>query len=214
MKCYENVNRNYLTRRTPVIIRIDGKAFHTLTRNCEKPFDSDFILCMAATTYKILNSIQGAKCAYVQSDEISILLTDYEDLETDAWFKYNIQKIVSVSSSMATVTFNSLFRREAFFDSRTFNLPKEEVANYFIWRYKDWLRNSLSMFARTFYSQKELNGKNKEQVHEMLFEKGKNWAKLPEQIKNGTLFYKQHGSITMLNPHSVEDLRRVVEKFL
>lgn len=38
MKGYEDVSRNFLTRRVPAIIRLDGKAFHTFTKGMEKPF--------------------------------------------------------------------------------------------------------------------------------------------------------------------------------
>ena len=143
-KNYENRARTYLTRRTPVIIRLDGKAFHTLTRDCEKPFDDRFGWAMQKTGSMLVHLIQGCLCAYVQSDEISLLLTDYRRFNTEAWFDYNLQKIVSVSAAMATAYFNEYYDsdRIAFFDSRAFNLPREEVNNYFVWRQKDWIRNS------------------------------------------------------------------------
>lgn len=81
---YENRYRFKLTRRTPVIIRLDGKAFHTLTNKCQRPFDIDFNHCMVNTMQWLLKEIQGAKCGYQQSDEISILLTDFDTLQTDA----------------------------------------------------------------------------------------------------------------------------------
>lgn len=192
---YEDITRNYLLRRTPVIVRIDGKAFHTLTRVCEKPFDkelSDMMICAARA---VMDEAQGSKIAYIQSDEISILLTDYDTLDTHAWFDYNIQKICSVSSSIATAVFNQQslekFRSLAYFDCRVFNIPREEVNNYFIWRQQDWMRNSVQMLARYYFSQKELNGKNVPAMHEMLYTKGVNWADLkPARWKNGFVIYK------------------------
>ena len=106
MKAYEHITRNYLTRRIPVIIRIDGKAFHTFTKGIKRPFDDKLHEVMEVTTKLLLSNIQGCKLAYTQSDEISLLLTDYDAIETDAWFGYNIQKIASISASMATLYFN------------------------------------------------------------------------------------------------------------
>lgn len=185
---YENVTRNYLMRRTPVIMRIDGKAFHTLTRSCVKPFDDFLSEAMIMAAKAVAKEAQGFKLAYIQSDEISILLTDYDTLDTSSWFDYNIQKMCSVSASIASVAFSNAFDRTAHFDCRVFNIPKEEVNNYFIWRQQDWMRNSVQMLARTHYSQKELNHKNVTKMHDMLFQKGINWAKLePEKWKNGTV---------------------------
>lgn len=108
MKGYENVNRNYLIPRSYTIIRIDGKAFHTYTKGMQRPFDMDFIDDMDKTAKYLCSKIMGAKFAFVQSDEISILLTDFDTLETQGWFDGNIQKVVSVSASMATAKFNQL----------------------------------------------------------------------------------------------------------
>lgn len=110
MKCYENVSRIHLTRRTPVIIRLDGKAFHTFTKGLQKPFDSILMETMWETAKYLCSNVQGCKIAYTQSDEISLLLTDYENINTCAWFENNIQKIASVSASMATLAFNKTYR--------------------------------------------------------------------------------------------------------
>lgn len=188
---YENRSRYYLTRRTPVIIRLDGKAFHTLTRKCDKPFDKTFMSVMVDVAIRLCKEIQGARLAYVQSDEISILLTDYSYFATEAWFDYNIQKMTSISSAIASVAFTQLFKQEGYFDSRVFNIPREEVVNYFIWRQKDWERNSLMMYARSVYSHKELYKKGKAELHEMLHAKSLNWAKdLTVREKNGSLIVK------------------------
>lgn len=39
MKEYESIPKVRLMRKTPAIIRIDGKAFHSFTRGMVKPFD-------------------------------------------------------------------------------------------------------------------------------------------------------------------------------
>lgn len=207
---YENRYRNKLTRRTPVIMRLDGKAFHTFTRGMEKPFDARFRGTMGVTALALLREIQGAQCAYVQSDEISILITDYDKFKTDAWFDYNIQKMCSVSASIASVVFSANIGERAYFDCRVFNIPKEEVGNYFIWRYKDWVRNSLSMFAQSFFSQKQLNGKRKADMHEMLHEKGQNWAKLLPIERNGRFIIKDGTS----NSKKMEDNIKTINMLL
>ena len=107
---YENRAKTYLTRRTPVIIRLDGKAFHTFTRGLKKPYDEIFHNTMNATMKYLCENIQGCKLGYTQSDEITLLLTDYDALTTDAWFDNNVQKICSVSASMATMAFNKYLR--------------------------------------------------------------------------------------------------------
>jgi tRNA(His) 5'-end guanylyltransferase len=111
MKGYENVSRIYLTRRMPLIIRIDGNAFHTFTKGFAKPFDPIFMQAMQETMQKLCEKIQGCKVGYTQSDEISLLLIDYDNLDTDAWFDKNLQKTVSISASIATMEFNGIFSR-------------------------------------------------------------------------------------------------------
>lgn len=107
---YENRAKTYLTRRMPVIIRLDGKAFHTFTKGMKKPYDEIFHNTMNATMKYLCENIQGCKLGYTQSDEITLLLTDYDTLDTDAWFDNNVQKICSVSASMATMAFNKYLR--------------------------------------------------------------------------------------------------------
>ena len=108
---YEDRYRFYLTRRTPVVLRLDGKAFTTLTKSCDKPFDENFIRAMKCVAFALMKEIQGAKIAYVQSDEISIFLTDYDTLTTEAWVDYNIQKMVSIASAIASEKFTTEFQK-------------------------------------------------------------------------------------------------------
>lgn len=111
MKKYESVSKTVLMRRTPVIIRIDGKAFHTFTRGFEKPFDKVLVKTMQETTKYLCENIQGCVFEYTQSDEISLVLIDYQTLTTDAWFDYEVQKLCSVAASMATMAFNKFFNK-------------------------------------------------------------------------------------------------------
>lgn len=112
MKAYENISRIYLTKRLPVIIRIDGRAFHSFTRGFLRPFDDLFHRTMWGTAQALCEQIGGAKLAYVQSDEISLLLTNDDTLTTEPWFGNNLQKLVSISASIATLEFNKIFMSE------------------------------------------------------------------------------------------------------
>jgi len=211
MKAYENISRIYLTKRLPVIIRIDGRAFHTLTRGFDRPFDTVFSRSMWDTAAELCKEIGGAKLAYTQSDEISILLTNDDNLETQPWFDNNLQKLVSVAASTATKEFNNIFdwywinndpdgelrlaysraSGEATFDARAFVLPHDEVCNYFIWRQQDAVRNSIQMAAQSVYSHKELQGKNQNDLQEMLFQKGINWNNYGPWHKRGVCVIKK-----------------------
>lgn len=106
---YEQIPKTKLIRRTPVIIRIDGKAFHTFTRGFQRPFDEILIKTMQETTKYLCENIQGCVLGYTQSDEISLVLIDYQRFETSAWFDYEVQKMCSISASMATMAFNKIF---------------------------------------------------------------------------------------------------------
>lgn len=197
---YENRTRYSLPRRTYTIIRVDGKAFHTFTRGCKRPFDKDLMDVMDETALELCKGIQGAAFAYTQSDEISILLTDFTKITTDAWFDGNVQKITSVSASIATAAFNSMWfggqvegeprerLKPALFDSRVFTIPDStEVMNYFIWRQQDAVRNSIQMVSQSLYSQKELHGKSSNEQQEMIFQKGINWNNYTAREKRGGL---------------------------
>lgn len=122
---YENRYRFSLTRRIPVIIRLDGKSFHSFTKGFRRPFDELLYRTMTRTGLELVKNIQGSKIAYIQSDEISILLTDYDKLTTSAYFDYNINKVNSVTSSMATLYFNRIFREEI--DRFSDNIYNEEL---------------------------------------------------------------------------------------
>jgi tRNA(His) 5'-end guanylyltransferase len=110
---YEEVPKTRLTRRTPVAIRIDGKAFHTFTRGFDKPFDEVLGNAMVATMKYLCENIQGCVFGYTQSDEITLILIDYQKLTSSAWFDYEVQKMCSIAASMATMEFNRQFNEEA-----------------------------------------------------------------------------------------------------
>jgi len=216
-KYYEDRTRITLPRRTYTIIRIDGKAFHTYTRGLNKPFDDGLINDMDETACYLCKNMQGAKFGFVQSDEISILLTDFDKIGTDAWFDGNIQKMASIAASMAAAKFNQLRLKTiaedynqgdnsvrisfefldkmklAEFDARVFTIPSDvEVENYFIWRQQDTVRNSISSVAQSLYSHKDLAGKNMSEQQEMIFQKGINWNDYAPKYKRGRFIYKQN----------------------
>lgn len=109
---YEAIPKTQLMRRTPVAIRIDGKAFHTFTRGFQKPFDKVLGNSMVRTMEYLCQNIQGCVFGYTQSDEITLILIDYQTFETDAWFSYEVQKMCSIAASMATMAFNKYFAEE------------------------------------------------------------------------------------------------------
>ncbi len=186
---YENRSRSFLTRRTPVIMRLDGKCFHTLLRDFDKPFDEEVSRAMVVSALTLVKQMQGVKCAYIQSDEVSILITDFDSLNTEAWFNYNVQKMTSVAAAIMSVRFSDYIQKNAYFDCRVFNIPKEEVVNYFVWRQKDWERNSLQMLALAHFSHRQLDNKKASDIHEMLHTKEINWADLDDKWKNGVFMH-------------------------
>ncbi|MCP1311985.1 tRNA(His) guanylyltransferase Thg1 family protein [Paenibacillus tyrfis] len=198
MKEYEHAFRHSLPRRLPIIVRIDGCHFHSFTRGMKKPFDEILTHALWETCKYLAQNIMGCKIVYHQSDEISLLLTNYDKLTTKSWFENNIQKIVSVSASMATAKFNEEMRKIdpdtplATFDSRVWVLPHDEVTNYFVWRQQDATKNSISMVAQANFPHKELQGLDGKQLQDKLFlEKGINWNDLPVWQKRGVCITKQ-----------------------
>lgn len=190
---YEVRSKHSLLRRSYTIIRVDGCHFHTYTRGCQKPFDDRLMADMDATAKFMCEEIHGARLAFVQSDEISVLLTDFEKINTEAWFDGNIQKITSVSSSFATAKFNELRPGKlAYFDSRVFTIPcYTEVENYLIWRQQNATRNSISSVAQSLYSHKELHKKSSNEQQELIFQKGHNWNDLSSRYKRGRMVLKE-----------------------
>jgi tRNA(His) 5'-end guanylyltransferase len=202
MKGYENINRNHLISRMPVILRLDGKAFHTFTKGFDKPYDKIMAKSMESTMRYLCENIQGCVLGYTQSDEITLVLVDYQTFDTTSWFDNNIQKMVSVAASMATLEFNRVFGRltngfggyvhekavnkGACFDCRAFNVPKEEVTNCVLWRQQDAIRNSIQALGQAHFSHKELHGKSTEDIITMVKEKtGILWNKLPIEQQRG-----------------------------
>lgn len=219
MKGYEAVTCSILMKHTPVIIRLDGCHFHTFTRGFKKPYDSVLADTMQDTMKYLCANISGCKMGYTQSDEITLVLVDYEEFNTEPWFGNKVQKIASVAASMCTMYFNKRFKENvsmwsdvnsgigdkegqlatykkaadkgAIFDARVFNVPRAEVLNNIYWRIKDCIRNSKSGLARAHFSHKELHGVSGEDMVTMVKEKTNiNWHLLDDGFKYGTFCFK------------------------
>lgn len=225
MRTYEAAAKSTLTRRVPVIIRLDGVAFHAFTRGMMKPFDHILRDTMQHTTKYLCENISGCIFGYTQSDEITLVLTDYATIKTDAWFNYSVQKLCSISASIATLAFNTFFAKtvqekmdeynesasaiqnnpdewnyltklsqkffRATFDARAFNVPKEDVCNCLIWRQQDAARNSIEMAAQSYFSHKQLHGKNCNELQDMLWKNHNvNWNDFPVEYRRGACCIK------------------------
>ena len=171
---------------------------------------------MQQTTQYLCQNIQGCVLGYTQSDEITLILVDYQTLTTEAWFDYRVEKLCSISASMATMAFNKFFYENVFqyngmasmdmsnkkypykeiyakaiekgamFDARCFNIPKEEVTNLIYWRQLDASRNSVQMVGQAYFSQEELQDKSCSDIQDMLMTKGVNWNDLSTYQKRGS----------------------------
>lgn len=244
MKRYESVPKNYLMKRTPVIVRIDGRAFHTFTKGFLQPFDEVLMSAMEDTMQYLCENIPGCVLGYKQSDEISLVLVDYQELDTSAWFDYAVQKMCSVIASMATLVFYKSFRGQvnafreyaedtavkgvegfspsdlvyttpsgvklvdseyqslmqtyriasasgATFDARVFNIPKEEVLNYLVWRQKDAINNSVQMVGQANFDCNELEKLDTLQIKNLLVtKKDINWEDFADERKYGVCCLK------------------------
>jgi tRNA(His) guanylyltransferase len=210
IKRYERCSDGSLTSNMPVFIRVDGRAFHTWTRGMQRPFDSQMVAAMVEAAILTSREMQGFKLGYVQSDEATFMLTDTENIESQPWFDNRLCKLVSISAALMSVHFNTQFagsgRSSAVFDSRAFNVPYEDAANVFVWRQRDWERNSIQMMAQAHFSHSQLQGKNHAELHEMLHEAGLNWAKLHPVLKNGTFFTKATDCTDKLIYSEINDL--------
>jgi tRNA(His) guanylyltransferase len=193
MKGYEAATRYTLPRRTYTIVRADGRAFHGYLRHAERPFDFTFMEIMDEVARALCAEMTGTVFAYAHSDEVSVLLADFGSVHTEAWFGGTVQKMASLAASTATAEFNARAaggnfpHARATFDARVFTIPDPvEAANYFVWRQRDCIRNSVAMAAQAHFPHKRLHGLNGNQMQELLWqEKGVNWNDYPDGAKRG-----------------------------
>lgn len=211
IKMYEDAYRSYLPQRLPLIIRLDGKGWHQYTKSCQRPFDLKLVAALDETAIYLCQKIQGVKIAYLQSDEISLLIYN-SGFETQAWFDNNLQKMCSVSAGMASSYFTAISSgvfgqtKITQFDARCFIVPFDEVVNAFIFRQQDATRNSIQMAARSLYSHKELFKKNNGELMEMCFQRGVNWNDYPTSFKRGRCIIKVKNLKETLDPTTGEKI--------
>lgn len=227
MKKYEKAYRRYLDPQDYILLRLDGRAFHSFTRGLGRPFDPDLTHTMIATTKALCEQVQGVRAAYTQSDEISLLITAWKDSDADI-SKLNLAfggveaKLLSLTASIATVEFNQIWQNDfgshsklAHFDSRLWTFPGTEegqslVYDYLDWRRNDAIRNSISMVAQSHYSAKQLHGKNSSDMLNMIQEAGDSWADYHPQYLFGTTFHKvTHPTITRYRDKRTGEVKEV-----
>jgi tRNA(His) 5'-end guanylyltransferase len=220
MKRYESVCAWTMPRRVPVILRIDGRAFHTVTRKrFDKGWCMEFVDQMIETAKTVKKDIQGCEFCYCQSDEISFLITDYRKISTEAWFGYDARKMISISASLASSIFSRLYGENVCFDSRVFSVPQDEVVNYFVWRQIDATRNAIQMAGRENFSHKQMFKKSCSDIQEMLFQKGINFDKYPVIRKRGfcivdrLVYENDRDNVDMQIPIFSKD-RNYIEKYV
>lgn len=188
MKRYEAATKTVLPRRTYTILRVDGRAFHSYLRGAERPYDQQFMADMDQVAVELCKEISGAVFAYTQSDEISVLVVDFQSSGTEPWFGGEVQKMCSIAAATAAAALCG--RRPGgtpTFDARVFTVADPvEVANYFVWRQRDCVRNSVTMAAQAQFSHRRLHGVNTGQMQELLWsEKQINWNDYPDGAKRG-----------------------------
>jgi tRNA(His) guanylyltransferase len=188
------------------LLRVDGKAFTTYTRRFGCTFSDQMNDAMLSATEELLRGVQGSLLAYTQSDEISVLFTNSTSPNAELWMGGNLEKMVSISASIVTAEFNAYLVNSdmgneipleypgelALFDSRFIPVPREDVPNYFLWRWKDCVRNTIQRFARTVYSHKQLHGKSVKEICEMFQADKLNYEGIVDPaFRYGTMLAKQ-----------------------
>lgn len=216
MLYYRSLTDYKLIPNSYVIIMLDGRAFsHSIKKIFKKPFDDDFINIMNETAIYLCNKIQGCKFAYVQSDEISLVITDFDTLETASFFNYRLEKIISICASLATSKFNQLFmiysilhnndiskenifniisKTKLFeFDCKAWNVPNfNDVYAWFLYRQNDCIKNSKNQTAQAYLSHNFLVSLTSDQQIELLKkEKGIDWEAINNDKKYGRFIYKE-----------------------
>jgi tRNA(His) guanylyltransferase len=208
MKLYESAFNHTYPIRMPLIIRFDGVHFHSNVKRwkCKKPFDDNLIDAMQFTAKALCEAISGAQIAYVQSDEITILIRDDMSNKSQPWYNKEINKILSVGAAKATNAFNFRYQQlngsftqmsqMAEFDARGMVFPEHEIFSEFHWRQTDASRNSIQMLGHANFSQKELHKKSCDEIQEMLFQQHNiNWNNIPTHYKRGACVIKVESPI-------------------
>lgn len=188
MKLYEAAWRPQFPPRMPIVVRVDGRAFHTFTRQFERPFSTAVMDAMDAATDAVAAKLQGCILAYTQSDEASFIIQTDRSLQSQMLWGGDLVKIVSTTAALMTASFNLARENSPHFDARAFVMPWDDVPNYILWRYRDWTKNSVTMQALEHFSHKQLHEKNTGQKLGMLQEIGHPWEALSPRIRHGHFY--------------------------
>ena len=228
-KClyYRSLTDYKLLPNSYVLVMVDGRSFsHMIKNKFQKPFDDEFIRMMNETAQYVCKNVQGCKFAYVQSDEISFVLTDFDTPTTDAFFGNRLCKMQSIIASLATAKFNNLMMQYALktstvgcqiiaekiplyqFDCKCWNVPSiNDVFAWFLYRQIDCIRNSKQQTAQTYLPHSALMNKDTdEQISLLISEKGIDWNEFDDDKKYGRFIYKEE--VTMTNPDNNETFTR------
>jgi len=186
-------------RGIPLLARLDGRAFHTFTRDLRRPYDETLSRCMIETTRSLVREAT-ALVGYTQSDEITLAWYEPSQSPSDYSFDGRFQKLASVLAGMASVRFLQLLLEHLpakvselpHFDCRVWQVPTlADAADVFIWREDDATKNSITMAARAVYTDRELHEKDSSVKQEMLFQKGINWNDYPAYFKRGSYLQRR-----------------------
>lgn len=207
MEYYKSVYNYKLTPNSYVLCHIDGKSFSKKIKKLFKlPFDDMFIDMMNQAAIYACKNIQGCKLAYVQSDEISLVITDFETEDTDSFFSFRLCKMQSIIASLVTSKFQQLFlKRYSFkddayddkylfqFDCKCWTVPTyNDVFAWLLYRQNDCTRNSKQQTAQTYLSHKKLLGHNTDEQINLLKElNGIDWNDFDNGKKYGRLIFKE-----------------------
>ena len=215
IKLYENTYRQVFPPNSWIIIRLDGKGFHTWTRGLTQ-FNEGLSNTFISTAVSVVDSIfSNALLAYGQSDEVTIVLSPVYD-PAQYMFGAKHDKLVSVSSSAFTAAFNSCkneyadlrSKPPAIFDSRVFAVPSvDEVINTLLFRQQDAVRNSVQSLARTLASHKECHGLDSSGLQDLCHERGTNWNDLAPKWKRGWTLVKRQVTIDPAQYHGPIEYR-------
>ena len=204
-KAKEQSSSSSLSPKAWFVIRLDGKAFHTFTKDLMKPFDTKLSEAMVFVTKQLCAEVQNVKVAYTQSDEISLILTDLDHAEVALWFEGKIQKMVSVASSIATAHFNRQFKSPtgslAYFDARVFRLESaKEVSDYLLWRQEDAIKNAITLISLKHFKHNQIHGKNSKEKIEMIKSQGDAVGNYYQALIQGFIVRKEIKKMPFENP--------------
>ena len=226
--------RDYkLDKDSYILCHIDGRAFSKMIKKRFKlPFDDEFMQMMDETAAYVCENVQGAKCAYVQSDEITIVITSFkyegdELINSSAFFDYRLCKLQSIIASLATAKFNQLYTLRMInedsdksikqqineipliqFDCKCWDVNTyDDMFAWFKFRQNDCIRNSKQQFAQAYCSHKDLLNKNSdEQVEYCKLKTGNDWTALNGKYKYGRIVYRTTYPMQTINPKTNEPI--------